>query len=70
MTTHLETIRNEVEAIRRIAGDDEAAHMAEDDLHQQVLMLVADGEISGEEAAECAREAMKTADIVFERWCA
>lgn len=64
------TVEEVKEAIKRIdsmSGDDEAAHSAEDDLHQEVLAAIADGT---EHSAELAKEALKTLDISFARWCA
>jgi hypothetical protein len=57
-----------VEAIRERAGDDERAHSQEDDLHQEVLKQVAEG--APEPWCSLAREALRTKDIDFARWCA
>jgi hypothetical protein len=54
--------------IRDIAGDDEAAHSKEDDMHQLVLRAIADGKC--EDPRECARVALKSQEIDFARWCA
>lgn len=62
----LEEIHKEVQRIRAISGDDEAAHVAEDTLHLDVLRYYAEG---GTDPA-FAKEAMKTAKIKFSRWCA
>ena len=63
---------NEVKArVAEIAGmirDDEMAHSNEDDLHQAVLHAISVGEC--DDPAACAREALKTLDLDFERWCA
>jgi hypothetical protein len=59
-----EDVRARVAAIERMKGDDEAAHIEEDELHQDVLRcLAARGE-------PLAIEALKTREIDFERWCA
>ena len=63
----VEKVRAEVERITAIAGDDECAHSAEDDLHQAVLTAIARGEGP---AQELAAEALKTLHVDFERWCA
>lgn len=60
----LEDIRARVEEIRGLANDDERAHAAEDELHQDVLRYFA---ANGNALAE---EALKTLDIDFARWCA
>lgn len=57
-----------VEDIRKMADDDEAAHGSEDGLYERVLQAIADG--TCEDPAVCAREALKTRDINFARWCA
>lgn len=63
-----EWVREQVEAIRRIAGDNEAAHAEEDDLHREVLSAIAHG--TCESPVECARLALTTCEIDFERWYA
>lgn len=61
---HWREVAAEVERIRSIADDAEAAHAAEDELWFQVLTALAYGE-------ECplAEEAIKTRDIKFGRYC-
>jgi tellurite resistance protein len=63
----VEDVRAEVEAIRAIARDDERAHGREDELHQAVLVAISDGAAN---AVDLAREALKTQDVKFARWCA
>lgn len=63
-----EWIEGQVRDIEAIAGDDEMAHGAEDQLHQEVLAAIANGETS--DPAACARAALKTQNIKFARWCA
>jgi hypothetical protein len=63
----VDEVRERVEKIRAMAGDDEAAHSEEDGLHQDVLAAIADG---AEFAPALAAEALKTVDIDFARWCA
>lgn len=57
--------------VARIAAigerDDEVAHSDEDELHRDVLGVIAGGALGG---AELAREALKTRDLTFARWCA
>ena len=60
-------VRAAVAQIAKCADDYERAHGKEDDLHEAVLQAIADG---AENAAELAREALKTADIEFARYCA
>lgn len=48
--------------------DNEAAHSAEDKLHQDVLKAIANGEC--EDPAACAQQALMTQGIDFERWYA
>jgi hypothetical protein len=54
--------------IEEISGDDECAHGYEDSLHQAVLRSIALGEC--ENPQEYAKEALKTLDLDFARWCA
>jgi hypothetical protein len=61
-------VRADVEAVRRMAGDDEIAHSEEDHLHLSVLEAIADG--TATDPAECARIALSTREILFARWCA
>lgn len=60
-------VRARVQHIADISADDESAHGAEDRLHVDVLRAVAAGH---PDAAALAREALKTDDIDFARWCA
>jgi hypothetical protein len=57
-----------VNEIRDIAGDGEVAHSKEDDLWRDVLRAIAEGTVVS--GSECARVALLTQDIEFERWCA
>lgn len=63
----LEEVLGRVEWIRQNADDDETAHIAEDSLHLEVLEAIAAG---ASNSADLAREALRTADIRFARWCA
>lgn len=56
-----------VDEIENASGDPESAHSLEDDLWRDVLQAIADG---APNAAGLAREALKTQDISFPRWCA
>jgi hypothetical protein len=61
-------IRAEVERIRSIARDDEAAHSAEDGLRERVLRFIADGK--ADDPQHLALAALETSKIDFQRWCA
>lgn len=61
-------VREAVEHIRNIAGDDESAHAAEDALHESVLDAIANG--MAEDPKAMAAAALTTRDIEFARWCA
>ncbi len=64
-----EIVIKRVERIRELSlYDDEGAHSREDDLHQEVLAAIRDGEC--DDPAACAGEALKTLAIEFHRWCA
>lgn len=54
--------------IELVAGDFEVAHSDEDDLHHDVLKAIADGNCDN--PAALAKEALKTLDIEFPRYCA
>lgn len=56
-----------VKAIEAMAGDEETAHAAEDELHTDVLQEIAAG---SPYAAQLAREALRTLDLKFDRWYA
>jgi hypothetical protein len=64
---NLQDVKNNVLKIYEMKGDDESAHSEEDNLHQEVLRQVANG---NPEAKEMAKEALKTLEIDFCRWCA
>lgn len=59
-----------VERIRRMAGDDEAAHGAEDEFREEVLKVIASGQVTEHTAQELAQIALSTSEIAFARWCA
>lgn len=61
----VEKVQARVAAIAAMAGDDEAAHSEEDELHQAVLSAIANG---ADNAPALAYEALKTGEIVFARW--
>lgn len=63
-----EAVAAAVETLRCIAGDPEEAHSFEDEIHAMVLRAIAAGEC--EEPARCASAALRTAEILFPRWCA
>jgi hypothetical protein len=61
-------VRKRVDAIRELAGDDERAHAEEDRLWADVLTAIAERRCLL--PAAVAREALKTKEIDFRRWCA
>ena len=63
----IEEVRQAVQAVKDKSDDAEVAHGAEDALHQNVLDEIANGNPN---AVELAREALKTIDLNFARWCA
>ena len=64
----IEEVQNCVQDIASIAGDPEDQHELEDKLHVDVLKQVA---ASGDQILSAlAKEALKTQDIDFPRWCA
>jgi hypothetical protein len=64
----VKSVEQEVERIRELRYDDEAAHGAEDDLWESVLRAIASGET--DDPAAIAAAALKTKTIEFARWCA
>jgi len=58
----LETLKRDIDEILQIAGDDEAAHSYEDDLHLELLKKWLPPAMWAE------LERLNNAD--FERWCA
>lgn len=61
-------IEKAIAHIREIAGDDEMAHIKEDELYVAFVRRVA--QEAGGELAECAKLVLTTSEIDFERWCA
>ena len=61
-------VRDCVRDIEQKRGDHEAAHGAEDSLYYDILWCIANNAIV--DMRECAKEAIKTKDIAFCRWCA
>ena len=64
----IEEAKREVERIKDIASDDEAAHGAEDDLWERALRTIADGR--ADDPQHLALVALETKKIDFQRWCA
>lgn len=63
----VEDVRRRVEKLKAMTGDPEAFHAEEDALHLEVLSAIAEGHPA---PAELAAEAIATAAIDCERWCA
>lgn len=61
-------IKSRIAAIEADKHLPDAAHCAEDGLHQDVLRAIADGECA--DPAACAAAALATLKISFARWCA
>ncbi len=61
-------VEGQVESVRAGQGDNEYAHHAEDVLYETVLRAIAIGECY--DPQECARIALTTQEIDFERWYA
>lgn len=65
----LKEIKARIEEIKSILakrGDNEVAHIREDGLYIDLLRSIADNECKN--PAKCAKEALKAADINYERW--
>ena len=63
------TVKDVIERVQKIfdiRGDDEMAHIHEEDLYLDVLKAIAEGKCDN--PAACAREAVKTDEIQFSRW--
>lgn len=63
----VDEVRTRVADIRKMAGDDEMAHDAEDRLYIAVLEAVAAG---ADASAEMAKIALESQKIKFGRWTA
>jgi len=64
----LKRINESVASIIEMKNDDEAAHAAEDDLHQKVLRYISDN--APDPWSGLSSAALKTEGIDFARWCA
>ena len=67
---NIQEIQEKVQHIRDIAGDDEMAHVEEDDLRAEFIRYVASSRHASAELREMANEVLKTEQIEFGRWCA
>lgn len=61
-----EDVRKMVQEVAEYAGDNEAAHGAEDRLYIAVLEAIAGG---AKNPRQLAAEALETRKIDFDRWC-
>lgn len=66
----LEELNEWLNHIADIAGDDEAAHSAQDNMFGEVLRAIASGKLSIRYVRELAKTALKVYDIEFARWMA
>jgi len=66
----VDEIKKRVKKIEDMSGDSEAAHYAEDGLHQDVLEAIAKEFIGSGQIADCAAAALETRSIDFDRWYA
>ena len=64
----IEEVKRRVAEIASCSGDPEAAHSMEDDLHRDVLRVIADR--SCKDPAAFAKAALATLALDFPRWCA
>lgn len=64
----IEEVKRRVAEIASCSGDPEAAHSMEDDLHRDVLRVIADG--TCKEPAAFAKCALQSLALDFPRWCA
>ncbi|AWN84606.1 hypothetical protein [Lacticaseibacillus paracasei] len=66
----LADVRNQLKQIRMYAntGDDEAAHMYEDDLYWFVMNAIRENSMTMEQAKQLINESFKARDIDFSRW--
>jgi hypothetical protein len=65
---NIKSIQEDLEYLKEISGDDEAAHGFEDSMYKEFVQFIVDnykGEIS-----KMAKELRKTEKIDFARWCA
>lgn len=63
----IKEVINQVKEIKKVAYDPEEAHWLEDILYEKVLDEIASGKCSDPKAF--AKEALKTKDFYFPRWC-
>ena len=66
MTPMIEHLNDLVREVGQCSGDEELAHMKEDDLHQFVLRKIADGNFG--EASKWAEKALETKKYDFRRY--
>lgn len=64
----LREIKNRVDHIKKIVGDNEAAHSEEDSLYSDFIAYLA--KTASPKYREMAKTILKTQEIDFRRWCA
>ena len=64
----IKDVKYYIKEIKNSRHDDEIAHEFEDSLYYDVLRSISTGEC--EDPKECARLAVTTRNISFDRWCA
>lgn len=63
----IDEVKDRLAKIDYAKHDDQYAHSLEDELHQDVLLAIATFDCGN--PAALAKEALKTLDINFYRWC-
>ncbi len=63
-------VQRRVDVIRSMTDDNEAAHLSEDSLWNDVLQAFADGRVDSEEVSAVALEALAVREIDYDRWYA
>ncbi|MCK5016933.1 MAG: hypothetical protein KAS32_07655 [Candidatus Peribacteraceae bacterium] len=59
--------KNRIEHLKEIAGDDEAAHIEEDDLRDDFILYVAKRK---DRIGKIAKIILTSEEVQFSRWCA
>jgi hypothetical protein len=66
----LQDVTERLAKIKAMASADESAHAEQDDLYEEVLTAIANGDTRGTSARALAQEALKVREIEFSRWYA
>jgi len=70
MRITIEDLNKDIESLKRMCDDDEAAHGFEDAIRGRILESFSKYDYTPQEIKDISNLALSTSDLDFARWCA